>query len=244
MRNLHIIMPMAGEGSRFLKEGITTPKPLILANGLPFFLRAISSLRAIEAPRKYSFIVRQEHIAKFNIDKKMLEFFPDANIISVEKTTRGAVETCLLAREFIQDDDAILVLDCDLEFKSCEFNVLVTKSLSESVHNANGGVLVSFSSDNPRYSYALANSSGIVLKTAEKEVISANALAGAYFFSTAKSFLMAANQLLAKPQIEKPEYYVSLLYNTLIENGEQVRLSKTDKYDSFGTPEELANYQK
>lgn len=29
MRPLHIIMPMAGEGSRFLKEGWTTPKPLI-----------------------------------------------------------------------------------------------------------------------------------------------------------------------------------------------------------------------
>lgn len=29
MRTLHIIMPMAGEGSRFVKEGYTQPKPLI-----------------------------------------------------------------------------------------------------------------------------------------------------------------------------------------------------------------------
>lgn len=35
MRSLHIIMPKAGEGSRFLKEGWTTPKPLIELNGLP-----------------------------------------------------------------------------------------------------------------------------------------------------------------------------------------------------------------
>jgi hypothetical protein len=27
-RSLHIIMPMAGEGSRFLKEGRTTPKQM------------------------------------------------------------------------------------------------------------------------------------------------------------------------------------------------------------------------
>ena len=26
-RSLHIIMPMAGEGSRCMKEGCTTPKP-------------------------------------------------------------------------------------------------------------------------------------------------------------------------------------------------------------------------
>lgn len=34
LRPLHIIMPMAGEGSRFLKEGWTTPKPLIPLHGM------------------------------------------------------------------------------------------------------------------------------------------------------------------------------------------------------------------
>lgn len=29
MRTLHLIMPMAGEGSRFVKEGYIQPKPLI-----------------------------------------------------------------------------------------------------------------------------------------------------------------------------------------------------------------------
>ena len=235
-------MPMAGEGSRFLKEGNTTPKPLIMAKGLPFFLRAINSLKEIKAIRKYSFIVRQEHISNYEIDKRMLEYFPKANIISVEKTTRGAVETCMLSRKFIQKDDAILILDCDLEFKSNKFTKLVTDSLSKSINEVNGGVLVSFSSDNPRYSYALANSLGIVIKTAEKEVISENALAGAYFFSKAESFLIVADQLLATTKIDKPEYYVSLLYNTLIQNGELVKLANTDSYASFGTPEELMTY--
>lgn len=41
MRSLHIIMPMAGEGTRFLKEGWTTPKPLIELKGIPLFVRAI-----------------------------------------------------------------------------------------------------------------------------------------------------------------------------------------------------------
>ena len=35
MRPLHIIMPMAGEGSRFLKEGWMVPKPLIQLHGDP-----------------------------------------------------------------------------------------------------------------------------------------------------------------------------------------------------------------
>lgn len=242
MRPLHIIMPMAGEGSRFLKEGITTPKPFILAKGIPFFIRAISSLNNIEAPRKYSFIVRQEHINNFEIDKKMLEYFPEANIILVEKTTRGAVETCMLAQDFIEKEDGILVLDCDLEFKSIQFEKLVTESLTRPPQKINGGALVSFQSNNPRYSYALTNSHNKVIETAEKEVISENALAGAYFFAIAESFLSASKQLLKKSKMDKPEYYVSLLYNTLIQNGEIVQLAKTDQYHSFGTPEELKHF--
>ena len=53
MRSLHIIMPMAGEGSRFLQEGWTIPKPLIELNGVPLFLRAISSVSANGIELKY-----------------------------------------------------------------------------------------------------------------------------------------------------------------------------------------------
>ena len=99
MRPLHIIMPMAGEGSRFAKAGWTTPKPLIELNGQPLFKHAISSVTADGIQMKYSFIVRQEHIDKYAIDKGIKAFLPDANVFSVMKTTRGAVETCLMAEE-------------------------------------------------------------------------------------------------------------------------------------------------
>ena len=53
MRFLHIVMPMAGEGSRFLKEGWTTPKPLIELNGQPLFKHAISSVTDKDIQMKY-----------------------------------------------------------------------------------------------------------------------------------------------------------------------------------------------
>ena len=58
MRTLHVIMPMAGEGSRFLKEGWTTPKPLIELKGVPLFMRATNSVSADDISMKHSFIVR------------------------------------------------------------------------------------------------------------------------------------------------------------------------------------------
>lgn len=242
MRPLHIVMPMAGEGSRFLKEGWTTPKPLIKLKGTPLFQRAISSVRIEGVPMKYSFIVRQEHIDKYGIDKGIKALLPEANIFSVLKTTRGAVETCLMAESVIADDDAVIVMDCDLEFRSKNFIEIIKSILSQPVEEANGGALVSFESNESRYSYAAVDKDGYVTRTAEKEVISNHALCGAYFFSTGRRFKQVAHQLLNEPEFKKPEYYVSLLYNYLLADGEKVQLATMEEYYSYGTPEELKRY--
>lgn len=242
MRKLHIIMPMAGEGSRFLKEGWTTPKPLIELNGQPLFKHAISSVMSNDIQLKYSFIVRKEHIEKYHIDEGIKKFQPESNIFSVEKTTRGAVETCLIAESAISDDDGIIVMDCDLEFRSSKFIEIIKMILRKPINEAQGGALVSFESQDPKYSYALLDTDGFVIKTAEKEVISNHALCGAYFFSSGKRFKEIARQLLNEPMFTKPEYYVSLLFNYLLKNGEKVFLAPMEEYYSYGTPEELKRY--
>ena len=242
MRPLHIIMPMAGEGSRFLKEGWTTPKPLIMLNGEPLFKHAISSVHIDDVPMKYSFIVRQEHVDKYQIDEQIRSFLPEANVFSVLKTTRGAVETCLMAESAIAPEDGIVVMDCDLEFRSEAYINGIREILGQPVNIANGGMLVSFESDLSKYSYAEVDEQWRVIRTAEKEVISSHALCGAYFFSTGSGFLSAAHRLLNEQNFSKPEFYVSLLYNYLLANGEIVRLATMEEYYSYGTPEELKRY--
>ena len=242
MRFLHIVMPMAGEGSRFLNEGWTTPKPLIELNGQPLFKHAISSVTDKDIQMKYSFIVRQEHIDKYQIDKGIRSFLPEANLFSVVKTTRGAVETCLIAENAIADDDAVIVMDCDLEFRSKKFIEIIKQILNKPIEEATGGALVSFESNEPRYSYAALGEDGFVARTAEKEVISNHALCGAYFFASGRRFKQIAHLLLAETAFTKPEYYVSLLFNYLLKDGEKVWLAPMEEYYSYGTPEELKRY--
>ena len=242
MRPLHIIMPMAGEGSRFLKEGWMVPKPLIQLHGDPLFIRAINSLDISDIEMKYSFIVRQEHIDKYDIDKMIRDYLPVANVYSVLKTTRGAVETCLLAEQGIDKDDAIIVMDCDLEFRSLNFVAIIKEILSKTIEEVDGGALVSFQSNMSKYSYAQIDENNNVLRTAEKEVISNHALCGAYFFSKAEGFLSAAYHLLNEGNFSKSEFYVSLLYNYLLQKGETVQLAEIEEYYSYGTPEELGRY--
>ena len=244
MRPLHIIMPMAGEGSRFVREGWTTPKPLIEVGGVPLFLRALSSVAGAE-PVKHSFIIRQEHAERFGLERTIKSVLPDAGIFAVRQTTRGAVESCLLAESALDSEDAVLVMDCDLEFRSADFAAHIEQILALPAADAPaGGVLVSFDSDSPRYSYAAADPvTGNVIRVAEKEVISRHALCGAYFFASSDIFLNAAHRL-AGNGTTAAELYVSLLYNLLLADGLTVSLTCADEYRSYGTPEELTRYAK
>ena len=133
-------------------------------------------------------------------------------------------------------------MDCDLEFRSKRFIEIIKEIVAQPAEQTNGGALVSFKSDETRYSYAAVGEDGLVNRTAEKEVISNHALCGAYFFSTGKRFKQVAHQLLDEPEFNKPEYYVSLLYNYLIANGEKVLIAPIEEYYSYGTPEELKRY--
>ena len=240
MRTLHIIMPMAGEGSRFLQTGVVTPKPLIKVEGKPLFQRAIAGLSALDAPRKYTFIVLQEHIDRFAIDRRLKRGFPTAEVIAVAKTTRGATETCLLAADRISPDEAVVVQDCDLEFFSSSFNAGIAADLTCDTGVA--GRVISFDSDHPRYSYAEVDQENHVVRTAEKKVISSHALAGAYYFARGADFLTVANELVRRfeqADLNVKELYLSLLYNLLLEDKRTIMLHELEQYRSFGTPEEL-----
>lgn len=237
-------MPMAGEGSRFARAGWRTPKPLIQVGGVELFRRAIGSVKIEGVEMKYSFIVRREHIERYGIDEKIRGLLPGAKVYWVEKTTRGAVETCLVGEVGIDDEDAVVVMDCDLEFRSAEYARLLREAVELPAEEAIGGALVSFEASNPRYSYAetSAQDPGRVVRTAEKEAISSHALCGAYFFGSGAEFKRVAHRLLEEPEMSKPEYYVSLLYNYLLAEGREVRLAPMEMYRSYGTPEEMEQY--
>ena len=95
MENINLIIPMAGGGTRFKKEGIEMPKPLINLNGKPFFFWATQSIVKFLKVEKLIFIVLKEHVEKYEIDKKILEYYPEAQLKVIDKVLNGAVLTCL-----------------------------------------------------------------------------------------------------------------------------------------------------
>jgi dTDP-glucose pyrophosphorylase len=242
MRGLQILMPMAGLGSRFANAGYELPKPLIPVDGMPMFRKALSSVANIKASKRFYFVIRQQHVDEQQLGQLIRDALPEANIIVLPEMTRGAAETALAAAPQLDLDDGLIIMDCDLWFQSASYDHMVEAALNEA--NEIAGGLLTFTADNPRYSYAKFGDDNIVTETAEKQVISDHAITGAYFFAAARQFTESAEVLLAQPINDNmPEYYLSLLYNILISGGKKIQAATVDEFASFGIPEELEQYQ-
>jgi NDP-sugar pyrophosphorylase family protein len=240
MATLQVLMPMGGLGTRFRKVGVTTPKPLIEVDGAPMFQRALRSLAPWPGEKTVTVVVRADDDREHGLARQVLAAEPSADVVLLDHDTRGAVETCLEARGSLDPDQPLVIMDCDIAFDSPEyFRVLEQAARTRDVD----GLLMSFRSTEPRYSFAEVGPDGLVVRTAEKQAISSDALMGVYSFTSARVFLEAADRLMAR-QIDAamPEYYVSLVFNELIASGRRVGLVRGDFY-CFGTPEELAAYR-
>lgn len=238
-KTLQILIPMGGLGQRFREAGYNTPKPLIDVNGVPMFKKALATYDSYKGDKTYIFIIRKDTDDEYNIGKQILEILPNAKIKILNHNTRGAVETCLIAEDFINPELPLVIMDCDISFDSKNYFELIKDAID---NNSYDGLLLSFESNDPRYSFAEINENNIVTRTAEKVAISNNALMGAYFFTKASNFLVAAHELMTRNISESmKEYYVSLIYNILIENNKKIGLAKGIFY-CFGTPEELKKY--
>ena len=233
-KHLHLIMPMGGGGARFRKMGFRLPKPLIELQRKPLFYWAAQSINKYVAVEDIIFVVLQEHIDNFEIDKRIKEYYPAAKIQIIPHVLNGAVLTCLKGIKAITDDLPILFNDCDHAFICRDFYDFCKRADFLSVD----GALLTFNSNSPNYSYVRFNSAGDVIGTAEKVLVSNEAICGAYYFGNKTIFSDAAEKYLHT--CAYTEFFVSGVYNEMGKKNKRITTFPIDEHISFGTPEEYA----
>ncbi len=237
MKTLQILMPMGGLGSRFAKEGYAIPKPLIEVDGKPMFMRALDSFDSVD-DIQHIFVIRKEHNEKYDLANQIKAQLPEARIAILDHDTQGAVETCLIASDLIDDTLPITVADCDIYFESDAYFEKIHDNESNNVD----GMLLTFESDDARYSYVELDQTNKAIRTAEKVVISSHAILGGYFFKSGLLFKSLANQFLSEGLGELKEFYMSHLFNILLAQDGKVEIANVNTMHIFGTPEELNAY--
>ena len=233
--NMNVLIPMAGAGSRFEQAGYTFPKPLIEVDGKPMIQVVVENLN-IDA--KHIFIVQKEHYEKFNL-KYLLNLITDNNceIVQVDGITEGAACTTLLAKQFIDNDEPLVMANSDqfLEWDSNEF------MYSMVADNIDGGI-VSFEATHPKWSFAKLGEDGFVTEVAEKKPISNIATVGVYYWSKGSDYIKYAEQMIDKDIRTNNEFYVCPVYNEAIGDDKKVKVFPIQKMWGLGTPEDLERY--
>jgi HAD superfamily hydrolase (TIGR01509 family) len=233
-KKMNVVIPMAGHGSRFAQAGYTFPKPLIEVNGKPMIQVVVENLN-LEA--HYIFIVQKAHYEQYQLKYMLNMIAPGCDIVQVDGVTEGAACTTLLAKQFIDNDDPLLLANSDqyVEWNSNECLYAFTAD------GIDAGI-VTFHSVHPKWSYAKLNDAGFVAEVAEKRPISDLATVGIYYWKRGADYVKYAEQMIQKNIRVNNEFYVCPVFNEAIGDGKKVRVKSIDKMWGIGTPEDLKTY--
>jgi dTDP-glucose pyrophosphorylase len=235
---VQIVIPMAGRGSRFADAGFETPKPLIDVFGEPMFDWAVRSL-PVEQASRIIFVCLAEHLECWPLREEIERRYAhlDPVVIAARGVTEGQACSVLLAREYIDNHQPLMIYNADTHFVS---------GLGETLANLNertDGVISVFRAEDDRWSFAAVDDRGWVTRVAEKEPISPWATVGMYYFRRGRDFVAAVDEMMRRDLRTRGEFFVGPAYNLLIRDGGKVILDPIEKLWCMGTPEQLEQFK-
>jgi len=231
---------MAGAGSRFIKAGYTMPKPMIDVMGEPMIVKALKHLPMAD---KYIFVAQEDHLKAGleailkSIHSHLYIPYRSITIIPIKSLTAGAACTCLLADRDISDEP-LMIANCD------QVSIFSSMDFKEAAKGVDG-LICTFKSDSPAFSYVNLDSQGYVTHAVEKTVLDSKlATCGIYYWDNGRDFVHAARQMVRNGQMAtvNGEFYVCPVYNYNIKAGHSIRTFDVKEHYSLGTPEELQTY--
>jgi choline kinase len=212
---------MAGAGSR-TAEFSSVYKPFIEIDGTTIL--EISLLGLPLEGNNLVIVCQKRYKSELIKTLKNIKWlsFPSVSIITLDSPTAGQAETALLGMKYLDESLPLLISNCDTFFTN---NFTKTSDCH--------GLIGTFEASSPAYSY-VKTSNGLIIETAEKQVISNRATAGLYYFSDKQVYKYAYHH-----SSQEGEKYVAPLYNILINRGLAIKEFAIETVVPLGTKEEI-----
>lgn len=238
MEKINILIPAAGAGSRFSKEGYTKPKPFIDVAGVPMIVRVLENLKVEGA--HYIIVMQKSHLEiESQICKEIASKY-NVSFVSVDSLTEGTACSVLHARSLINNEIPLLIANSD-QIVDMDINDF----LSDCKNRKLDGSILCFKDKelNPKWSFVRLENE-LVQEVREKEVISPFATVGIYLFSKGRLFVDGAIDMIARNDRVNNEFYTAPSYNYIIKNGGKIGMYLIDfeAMHGIGTPEDLKRY--
>lgn len=237
---MEIVITMAGLGSRFQKAGYKEPKFMINALGKTLFEWSMDSLIGYNNQNtKYTFIVRKECNARNFIIEKMKKYgIEKCNIIEIDYLTDGQATTCMLAKDYWDKEDELLVYNIDTYVEPYELKLEDIKG---------EGFIPCFKADGDHWSFVKTDENGEVVEIREKKRISDNCTIGVYYFKSCGLYEKMYNEYYnGNRELDNNEKYIAPIYNYMLQQNMDLYITNIpfDKVHVLGTPDELNEFVK
>ncbi len=233
---------MAGRGSRFAAAGYKDPKPLIPLGGKPMIQWVIENVRP-KREHRFIFLCLAEHLTNYpDVPATLSRLCPGSTIVKVDGVTEGAACTVLLAREHIDNQNPLMIVNADQFVEIC-----IDEYLNEMDQQCADGLIMTFWSDHPKWSYCRMKANRTVEEVVEKKVVSNKATVGIYNYRFGSDYVRAADLMIRNNLRVNNEFYVAPVYNQLIAQGRKIVTKETGReYDGMfglGVPDDMCFFK-
>lgn len=238
---LNILVPLGGTSAFFDSPEYLFPKPLVEIQGKPMIEMVINNLELIRLEKKYVFVVKSSDCHKYHLNN-VLQLITNnqCEIVKLENETKGATCSALLAVDYIDSDDELLIVNGD---QIIDYNL--TKVITSFRQQGVDAGVICFESVHPRWSFIRLDEQEYIVEAAEKEPISKSAIAGFYYFKQGSLFVHAAMKSIEKNASINGLYFIAPVLNELILENKVLKPYYIDKrkYHSFYSPQKIKEYE-
>lgn len=244
-----LIIPMAGMGQRFAKEGYTLTKPLIHVSGRPMVTQATEDLPNAQY---HAFVIRQDMPGYADIANELKLHFPHTVIETVEEVTEGQACTALIGLEALQR--AVRNVQGPITFGACDNGSIYNEQAFQAlVENPEIDVIVwgvkghSNAIRHPQMFGWIDAEKGRIRQISVKIPLESPAtdpiVVGTFTFRRAEDFHRVVSQLIQRDGRINGEFYIDSTINDAIALGLRCELFEIDAFLSWGTPNELRTFE-
>jgi NDP-sugar pyrophosphorylase family protein len=244
---MQIIIPLSGSGQRFADAGYSEIKPLIRVQGKHIIEYVID---LFPGEHDFIFICRKDHLQNTALESILMKKAPFGRIVAIEPHKLGPVYAVLQATEIINDEEPVIINYCDffMNWNYTDFKKTV-------IQTGCAGSIPCYTGFHPHllkpgniYAGCVADEQLNLTVIREKFSFEANKMnglhsAGTYYFMSAALVKKYFNQLVMQNRHINGEYYVSMVYQLMLEDNLPVKVyNKIPHFCQWGTPEDLEEY--
>lgn len=237
---LNIVIPMAGSGMRFYEAGYALPKPLIDINGQAMIEVVIRNITP-QCAHRFIFICQQQHLDQYPLRPLIESLTNHSIIIPIDHVTQGAACTVLLAEQYINSTAPLMIANCD---QYVDTNI--DDYLAYMDTNKLDGLIMTLTSQDPKWSYVGIDEQSHITRVIEKQVISTEATVGIYNYKHGIDFVTAAKEMIKRNDRVNNEFYVAPVYNYFLTKSKKLGVYNIGRegcgMHGLGVPEDLQKF--